>query len=58
MNFPAGSYGLFMLPGQNEWTLILSRRSTSWGHYNYSESEDALRVSLKPEKSPYHEWLT
>ena len=54
----AGSYGLFMLPGQQEWTLILSRDSTSWGHYTYTEAEDALRVTLKPEKSPYHEWLT
>lgn len=55
---PAGRYGLFMLPGENEWTLILSRDSTSWGHYTYSEAEDALRAPMKPEKSPYTEWLT
>jgi tetratricopeptide (TPR) repeat protein len=54
----AGSYGVFMLPGQQEWTLILSRDSTSWGHYTYTEAEDALRVPVKPEKNPYHEWLT
>jgi hypothetical protein len=54
----AGRYGLFMLPGKEEWTLILSHDSTSWGHYTYDEKEDALRVPLKPESSPYQEWLT
>jgi tetratricopeptide (TPR) repeat protein len=54
----AGRYGLFMLPGKEEWTLILSRDSTSWGHYTYSEAEDALRSPMKPEPSPYREWLT
>jgi hypothetical protein len=54
----AGSYGLFMLPGQQEWTLILSRDSTSWGHYTYTETEDALRVPMTPQTNPCHEWLT
>jgi hypothetical protein len=54
----AGKYGVYMLPGQTEWTLILSRDSTSWGHYTYSEGEDALRVPMTPRKSEYHEWLT
>ena len=54
----AGSYGLFMLPGKDEWTLILSHDSTSWGHYTYDESEDALRTTIRPQSSPYHEWLT
>ncbi len=38
--------------------MIFSKNSTSWGHYTYSESEDALRVTVKPEKAPYREWLT
>ncbi len=54
----AGKYGVYMLPGQDEWTLILSRDSTSWGHYTYTEAEDALRAAMKPEKSAYREWLT
>ena len=55
---PAGSYGLFFAPGPNEWTLILSKNHTSWGHYTYDPAEDALRVTVKPQKSEYHEWLT
>lgn len=55
---PAGRYGLFFVPGESEWTVIFSKNSTSWGHYTYSEAEDALRVTVKPEKAAYREWLT
>ena len=55
---PAGSYGLHFLPGQEEWTVIFSKNHTSWGSYFYDVKEDALRVTAKPEKSDYHEWLT
>ncbi|HUP44157.1 MAG TPA: DUF2911 domain-containing protein [Thermoanaerobaculia bacterium] len=55
---PAGSYGVFMAPGPEEWTLILSKNHTSWGHYTYDRAEDALRVTVTPRKSEYHEWLT
>jgi hypothetical protein len=54
----AGSYGLHMIPGADEWTAIFSKNSTSWGSFFYDPSEDALRVKVKPEKSEYHEWLT
>jgi tetratricopeptide (TPR) repeat protein len=55
---PAGSYGLFMAPGQDQWTIIFSKNHTSWGHYYYDPAEDALRVTVKPSKSDYNEWLT
>ena len=55
---PAGSYGLFMEPGQDEWTVIFSKNSASWGHYFYDPKEDALRVKVKPSKAEYNEWLT
>jgi tetratricopeptide (TPR) repeat protein len=54
----AGDYGLFFVAGPEQWTVILSKNSTSWGHYFYSEAEDALRVQVRPEKSAYREWLT
>jgi len=54
----AGSYGLHMIPGQDEWTLIFSRNSTSWGSFFYDTADDALRVNVKPAKSDYHEYLT
>ncbi len=55
---PAGSYGLFMIPGQDEWTIVFSKNSTSWGSFFYEESEDQLRVKVKPVASEYHHWLT
>ena len=54
----AGSYGLHMLAGESEWTIIFSKNSTSWGSFTYNQGEDALRVNVKPVKSPYREWLT
>ena len=54
----AGTYGLHFLAGENEWTVIFSKNSTSWGSYFYDESDDALRVTVKPAKAPYREWLT
>ena len=55
---PAGSYGLFMIPGQDEWTIIFSKNSTSWGSFFYNAGEDALRVKVKPRKCEYNHWLT
>jgi tetratricopeptide (TPR) repeat protein len=54
----AGSYGLHMAPQPNEWTIIFSKNSTSWGSFFYDPAEDALRVTVKPEKAEYREWLT
>ncbi len=55
---PAGAYGLHFLPGKDEWTVIFSKNSTSWGSFFYDEAEDALRVTVKPEAHPYTHWLT
>jgi tetratricopeptide (TPR) repeat protein len=54
----AGSYGLHMIPEADEWTIIFSNNSTSWGSYFYKESEDALRVKVIPESAAHQEWLS
>jgi tetratricopeptide (TPR) repeat protein len=53
----AGRYGLHMIPGAEEWTLIFSKNADSWGSFFYEENEDALRVQVKPHKHDYREWL-
>lgn len=53
----AGTYGLHMIPTEDEWTVIFSKNSTSWGSFTYDEAEDALRVTVRPEKAPYAEQL-
>jgi hypothetical protein len=55
---PAGRYGVHMIPGTDDWTIIFSKTNTAWGSYSYDPKEDALRVHAKPAKSEYHEWLT
>jgi tetratricopeptide (TPR) repeat protein len=57
-SLPAGRYGLHMLAGERDWTIIFSKNSTSWGSFSYDQAEDALRVTATPEKAPYREWLT
>jgi len=54
----AGRYGLHMIAGEREFTVIFSKNSTSWGAFTYDEAEDALRVASVPEKAPFREWLT
>ena len=57
-DIPAGTYGLHMIPTQGDWTVIFSRNFTSWGTYFYKESEDALRVTVKPQPAEFQEWLS
>ncbi|GAB4336118.1 MAG: hypothetical protein OHK0038_14230 [Flammeovirgaceae bacterium] len=55
----AGNYGLHIIVNPEEWTLIFNKNANSWGSYFYREEDDALRVKIKPEKSPnFNEWLT
>ena len=53
-----GTYGLHMIPNANEWTIIFSKNSTSWGSFTYDQAEDALRVSVKPVAADMHNALT
>jgi len=53
-----GTYGLHMIPGENEWTVIFSKNSTSWGSFTYKQDEDALRVNVKPQTAEVHDALT
>jgi tetratricopeptide (TPR) repeat protein len=52
-----GTYGLHMLPNQDEWTVIFSKVNTAWGSFTYKESEDALRVNVKPQTAEMEEAL-
>jgi tetratricopeptide (TPR) repeat protein len=47
-----------MIPNADEWTIIFSKNSTSWGSFTYDEKEDALRVTVKPKAADMHNALT
>jgi|SRR5689334_4647450 len=53
-----GVYGMHMIPGENEWTVIFSKVSSAWGSFTYDQKEDALRVNVKPQPTDFHEALT
>lgn len=41
----AGTYSLFTIPGEGEWTVILNSKLNQWGAYSYDKSVDVARVS-------------
>jgi hypothetical protein len=51
----AGTYGLFMLPEKGSWTFIFSRNTKGWGAFGYDAKDDALRVTVAPEKASHEE---
>jgi len=53
----AGTYGLHTIPAADQWTIIFSKNSTSWGSFSYDEKEDALRVTVKPHEAEFRESL-
>lgn len=46
----AGSYSLFTIPQEKEWTVILSSRLGQSGAFEYKDSEDVLRVKAPVKK--------
>jgi hypothetical protein len=53
---PAGTYSVWAIPGQDNWTLILSKKAHVF-HIPYPEGHDELRVSVAPIAGPFEETL-
>jgi hypothetical protein len=45
---PAGKYSFFVIPNENESTIIFNTEAKQWGAYKYDEKKDQLRVKVKP----------
>jgi len=52
-----GTYGLHMIPGESQWTVIFSKDSKDWGSFTYKQEDDALRVTVKPQTAEVHDAL-
>ncbi|HEY6337257.1 MAG TPA: DUF2911 domain-containing protein [Candidatus Sulfotelmatobacter sp.] len=52
-----GTYGLHMIPGESQWTVIFSKDNAAWGSFSYKQADDALRVTVKPQATELHEAL-
>lgn len=42
----AGTYSLFTIPGESEWTVILSSDINVWGSYSYNKDNDVARATV------------
>src|SRR5271154_1505683 len=45
---PAGSYALFTIPGEDEWTIILSKNASQFGAFQYDSKDDLVRFKVAP----------
>ena len=53
-----GTYGLHMIPGESQWTVIFSKDSKDWGSFSYKQEDDALRVNVKPQPAEAYNALS
>ncbi len=44
-NVKAGTYSLFTIPGEKEWSIILNSEMDYWGAFSYKAANDILRVT-------------
>lgn len=49
---PAGSYTIFVVPNEDKWTLIISKKTGEWGIPYPGESDDLARVDMKVSSLP------
>lgn len=42
----AGTYSIFTIPGENQWTVALNKNLNQWGAYSYDEGADVARVEV------------
>ncbi len=43
-----GKYGLYTIPGQTDWVVIISKNASVTGPDDYKKEEDVVRVNVKP----------
>jgi hypothetical protein len=54
---PKGLYSLHTVPGRDQWTVIFNKTAKQWGSYSYDQAQDALRITVKPERAEFREWM-
>jgi hypothetical protein len=54
---PAGSYSLFTIPTEKDWTVILNKVYDQWGAFKYDKNEDFFRFKVTPQPNNFVERL-
>lgn len=55
---PSGTYAIYTIPNEKEWTFILSKNNKAWGTAGYTQDQDVVRVTVPVEKSDFRESFT
>ena len=50
LKVPKGTYSMFTIPGEKEWTLIFNKVVNQWGAFKYDQTQDLGRTAMKVEK--------
>jgi hypothetical protein len=50
---PAGKYGLLSIPGEKEWTIIISKQTDVTSPDAYKQDQDVVRVNVMPMQLPF-----
>lgn len=45
----AGTYSVYAIPTETEWTIILNTKLDTWGNYAHDESKDVAKFNVKVE---------
>ncbi|CAM4224413.1 DUF2911 domain-containing protein [Gillisia limnaea] len=48
----AGTYTIYTIPQENEWTVILNSDVHTWGAYAYTDKKDQVRIKVPVRNSP------
>ncbi|TBW27514.1 DUF2911 domain-containing protein [Gramella sp. KN1008] len=48
----AGTYSLYTIPKEKEWTVILNKNTNTWGAYEYTDEDDMVRITVPVRQSP------
>jgi hypothetical protein len=51
----AGTYGIHMIPGREQWEVIFSGDTKTDDPMDYDSSKDVLRIMVKPQENPFTE---
>ncbi len=57
-NVPAGTYALFTVPGDSEWSVIFNSEAEQWGAFEYDSGQDVASVTVNPQVTDLVETFT
>lgn len=58
LHVPAGTYSLFTIPTEKEWTLVINKQAKQWGAFKYDSKVDLGRAPMKVSRGPKTEQFT